>query len=185
MSSIDPHNNKVLEGMYAVGWARKASDGLVGIARHDGEVGAAHVLQYLERVSDGNAPLASHILRQIEGKGLRVITKEDLECLARAEERIAQQRGIPWFKFDKDEDMLKAIEAEEGQSRISLTPRIPRMPIVTMPPQGVLLKISFPFVILSGVGAKATTQSKDPEDAASDPCRHQGVLPKQLPFCHP
>ena len=116
MSSIDPHDNKVLEGMYAVGWARKASDGLVGIARHDGEVGAAHVLQYLERVSDGNAPLASHILRQIEGKGLRVITKEDLECLARAEERIAQQRGIPWFKFDKDEDMLKAIEAERAKA---------------------------------------------------------------------
>jgi ferredoxin--NADP+ reductase len=113
---FDPYNNKVLEGMYAVGWARKASDGLVGIARHDGEVGAAHVLQYLERVSDGNTPVATHIVRQIEAKGLRVITKEDLECLARAEEQIAQQRGIPWFKFDKDEDMLKAIEAEKSKA---------------------------------------------------------------------
>jgi ferredoxin/flavodoxin---NADP+ reductase len=113
---FDPHNNKVLEGMYAVGWARKASDGLVGIARHDGEVGAAHVLQYLEGVSHGNTPAATHILRQIEGKGLRVITKEDLECLARAEEQIAQQRGIPWFKFDKDEDMLNAIEAEKAKA---------------------------------------------------------------------
>jgi ferredoxin--NADP+ reductase len=112
----DPHANKVLEGMYAVGWARKASDGLVGIARHDGEVGAAHVLQYLEGLPDGKCPGADHILGQIERKGLRVISKEDLECLARAEEQIAQQRGISWFKFDKDEDMMKAIEAEKAKT---------------------------------------------------------------------
>ncbi len=112
----DPHANEVLEGMYAVGWARKASDGLVGIARHDGEVGAAHVLQYLEGVPEGNCPAAQQIFGQIEGKGLRVITKDDLECLARAEEQIAQQRGISWFKFDKDEDMLKAIEAEKAKA---------------------------------------------------------------------
>jgi ferredoxin/flavodoxin---NADP+ reductase len=112
----DPHANKVLEGMYAVGWARKASDGLVGIARHDGEVGASHVLQYLEGCADCNAPSAEQILRQLERKGLNVIGKGDLECLARAEDKIAQQRGIPWFKFDKDEDMLKAIEAEKGKA---------------------------------------------------------------------
>jgi hypothetical protein len=88
----------------------------VGIARHDGEVGAAHVLQYLEGVSEGNCPTAQEILGQIESKGLRVITKDDLECLARAEEQMARQQGIAWFKFDKDEDMLKAIEAEKGKT---------------------------------------------------------------------
>ncbi|MGH9571574.1 MAG: FAD-dependent oxidoreductase, partial [Candidatus Angelobacter sp.] len=46
----DPHRGIVMEGMYAVGWARKASDGLVGIARHDAEVGALHVLKYLEGI---------------------------------------------------------------------------------------------------------------------------------------
>ena len=112
----DPHHNKVLEGMYAVGWARKASDGLVGIARHDGEVGASHVLQYLETIADSKTPDASHIQRHLQSKGLHVITKEDLECLARAEEQIAVQRGIAWFKFDKDEDMLKAIKAEKGKT---------------------------------------------------------------------
>ena len=64
----------------------------------------------------GIAQRAQQILGQIESKGLRVITKDDLECLARAEEQIAQQRGIPWFKFDKDEDMLKAIEAEKAKA---------------------------------------------------------------------
>ncbi|HEX7288466.1 MAG TPA: FAD-dependent oxidoreductase, partial [Candidatus Angelobacter sp.] len=33
---FDPATGKTLPGMFAVGWARKASDGLVGIARHDG-----------------------------------------------------------------------------------------------------------------------------------------------------
>lgn len=112
----DPQASKVLEGMYAVGWARKASDGLVGIARHDGEVGASHVLQYLEGCGDCDTPAPDQIQRHLERKGLRVINKSDLECLGRAEEKVAQQRGIPWFKFDKDEDMLNAIEAEKGKA---------------------------------------------------------------------
>ncbi|HSM85762.1 MAG TPA: hypothetical protein VLT16_06405, partial [Candidatus Limnocylindrales bacterium] len=113
---FDPQDSKVLEGMYAVGWARKASDGLVGIARHDAEVGATHVLKYLESAADGNAPSAEQIQRQLERNGLRVITKADIECLGRAEETIARQRGLSWFKFDKDEAMLNAIEEEKTKA---------------------------------------------------------------------
>jgi ferredoxin--NADP+ reductase len=102
--------------MYAVGWARRASDGLVGIARHDGEVGAAHVLKYLENVADGHAVSPEQIRRQLERKNLKVIDKADLECLGRVEEKIAKERGIAWFKFDKDEDMLNAIESEKAKA---------------------------------------------------------------------
>jgi ferredoxin--NADP+ reductase len=112
----DPAEKKVLEGMYAVGWARRASDGLVGIARHDGEVGAAHVLKYLENVADGHAVSPEQIRRQLERKNLKVIDKADLECLGRVEEKIAKERGIAWFKFDKDEDMLNAIESEKAKA---------------------------------------------------------------------
>ena len=47
---FDPGVSKVVPGTFVVGWARKPSEGLVGIARHDGEVGAARVLQYLSEV---------------------------------------------------------------------------------------------------------------------------------------
>jgi ferredoxin/flavodoxin---NADP+ reductase len=113
---FDPQSGKVLEGMYAVGWARKASEGLVGIARHDGEVGAAHVLKYLEGVSAGDAASAPKIRQHLEGKGVRVIDKADLELLGRAEEKIAQESGLTWFKFAEDEAMMAAIDAHRAKT---------------------------------------------------------------------
>jgi ferredoxin--NADP+ reductase len=112
---FDPQTGKVLEGMYAVGWARKASDGLVGIARHDAEVGATHVLKYLETAS-GNHISAMQIQNYLQSKGLKTVSKPDLECLARAEEQEAKRRGILWFKFAEDEAMLNAIESEKGKA---------------------------------------------------------------------
>jgi ferredoxin--NADP+ reductase len=112
---FDPQGGKVLEGMYAVGWARKASDGLVGIARHDAEVGAVHVLKYLETARESNFG-AVEMQRFLESKGLQVVSKPDLECLARAEEKEAQKRGIAWFKFADDDAMLAAIESEKAKA---------------------------------------------------------------------
>ena len=112
---FDPQGGKVLEGMYAVGWARKASDGLVGIARHDAEVGAVHVLQYLETARESSAD-AAQIAGFLERKGLQAVNKLDLECLARAEEKEAQKRGVPWFKFADDDAMLAAIQAEKAKT---------------------------------------------------------------------
>src|SRR5262249_30769976 len=113
---FDPKTGKVLPGMYAVGWARKASEGLVGIARHDGEVGAAHVLKYLETVPDGQGPGVQQVRAHVESKGVRVVDKGDLESLARTEEKIAKERGLTWFKFDKDEEMLAAIDAHKART---------------------------------------------------------------------
>jgi ferredoxin--NADP+ reductase len=112
---FDPQKNQVLDGMYAVGWARKASDGLVGIARHDAEVGAVHVLKYLETARESNFD-AAEIQKFLERKGLQVVTKPDLESLARAEEKEAQKRGMLWFKFAEDNAMLEAIESEKAKA---------------------------------------------------------------------
>lgn len=113
---FDPQSGKVMQGMYAVGWARKASEGLVGIARHDGEVGAAHVLKYLEGVGESDGALVEKVRAHFERKGLCVIDKADLELLGRAEEKIAQERGLSWFKFAEDEAMLAAIEAHKAKT---------------------------------------------------------------------
>jgi ferredoxin--NADP+ reductase len=106
---FDPQKTQVLDGMYAVGWARKASDGLVGIARHDAEVGAVHVLKYLETARESSFG-ATEIQNFLERRGLRVVNKSDLESLTRAEEKEAQRRGMLWFKFAEDNAMLAAIE---------------------------------------------------------------------------
>jgi len=113
---FDPATGNVLPGMFAVGWARKASDGLVGIARHDGEVGAAHVLKYLEGVAEDRAVPVEQIRHELERRNIRVVDKVDIECLTRVEEKIAKEQGRTWFKFDKDEDMLNAIESEKARA---------------------------------------------------------------------
>lgn len=113
---LDPECGKAMEGTYVVGWARKASEGLVGIARHDGEVGAANVLQYLESAPEKSCASYEQIKRQFISRGVRIVEKSDLEYLARAEEKQAQERGLPWFKFSDDEAMLAAIDHEKSKT---------------------------------------------------------------------
>src|SRR5690242_10972069 len=64
-----------MEGVYVVGWARKASEGLVGIARHDAEVGAAHILKYLESAPDQQCATPDEIKKFIESRGVRIVDK--------------------------------------------------------------------------------------------------------------
>jgi ferredoxin--NADP+ reductase len=104
-----------MEGVYVVGWARKASEGLVGIARHDAEIGAAHVLKYLESSPEKEGATPEAIKNAIEARGVRVVDKADLEYLAKAEEEQAKARGILWFKFSEDEAMLAAIDEKKNQ----------------------------------------------------------------------
>ena len=110
---FDPESGRAQEGTYVVGWARKASEGLVGVARYDAEQGATHILKYLENSPEKTAPPPSEVLRWLERKGLQVVTKEDLSHLGRAEEREAQQRSLPSFKYGSNSAMLGAIENEK------------------------------------------------------------------------
>jgi ferredoxin--NADP+ reductase len=104
-----------MDGIYVVGWARKASEGLVGIARHDGEVGAAEVLQYLQTAPEKQSATYQEIVRRLQSKNLRLVTKPDLEHLAKAEDREGKSRGVQYFKFSDDEAMLAAIAEQKSQ----------------------------------------------------------------------
>jgi len=116
---FDPQKNQPLDGVYVVGWARRASDGLVGIARHDGEVGAEKVLHYLAGVPDSAPVSVDAVQRRLEAKGVKVVTKEDIALLGKVEEREAQKRNLTWFKFSDDESMLNAIEKEKLTACVS------------------------------------------------------------------
>lgn len=110
---FDPQDGKVLEGAFVVGWARKASEGLVGIARRDAEVGATHVLKYLDTAKESEAASAEGIRFNLARRGLQVVSKADLPYLAQAEEKQARERNVPFFKFADDAGMLAAIEREK------------------------------------------------------------------------
>ncbi len=110
---FDPKSGKALEGMYVVGWARRASEGLVGKARYDAEQGCNYVLQYLEGATAKVGASPEEILAFLTKKGVRFVAKEDLAYLARAEEKQAKARGRASFKFARNEEMFAAIEEEK------------------------------------------------------------------------
>ena len=106
-----------MEGIYVVGWARKASEGLVGIARHDAEVGATHVLKYLQSAPEKASATPEQIKKSIEARGVRVVDKTDLDYLAKAEEEQAKAKGMLWFKFSEDDTMLRAIDQKKREAQ--------------------------------------------------------------------
>lgn len=114
---FDPAMGKIHPGVYVAGWARNPSEGLVGIARHDGEVGAAHVLDYLQglQAPDSSAS-ASEIARSLKQKGIEVVTKADLDWLAKAEEQECRSRNNPYYRFPDDAAMLAAIARAKSDS---------------------------------------------------------------------
>ena len=113
----DPAQGCALAGIYVVGWARKASEGLVGIARHDGEKGAEQVLQYVACSSE--TPISAEAVRRyIESKGVRIVDKNDLEHLTKAEEEQARQLGLPRFKFSDNESMFRVIDEKTKSAMV-------------------------------------------------------------------
>jgi ferredoxin--NADP+ reductase len=109
---FDPTCGKIQNGVFVTGWARKPSEGLVGIARHDGEVGAVHVLEYLQGLQAPASASASaaEIAQTLKRAGVLVVPKPDLDWLARAEEQECRLRNNPYYRFPDDAAMLAAIE---------------------------------------------------------------------------
>ncbi|MFQ5851017.1 MAG: FAD-dependent oxidoreductase [Candidatus Binatia bacterium] len=111
----DPHTQKILEGIFLVGWSRKASKGLVGVAKQDAERGMKVVNGYLAS-REGFSP--KEIEQKIEAltnrlKDARVsfVTKEDVEVLEAAEREEARRRSIQEYKFASDDEMLAIVAA--------------------------------------------------------------------------
>jgi ferredoxin/flavodoxin---NADP+ reductase len=111
----DPVTQEPLKGIFVVGWARRASEGLVGIARNDGEVGAVKVLEYLATIPDKPETISVEEVEDfIRRKGIQIVTKPDVELLQRAEAREAARRNLPSFRWGDDETMLRKIDEERA-----------------------------------------------------------------------
>jgi ferredoxin--NADP+ reductase len=113
---FDPETGKPWEGVFVVGWARNASEGLVGIARHDGEVGAGHVLDYLTAKPAAPSAPVEEIAEFLKRNQLKFVLKSDLPYLYAAEENEMKARGLSWFKFSDDDQMLSVIEKGKANS---------------------------------------------------------------------
>ena len=112
---FDPQNGEPREGVFVIGWSRSASEGVVGKARLDGERGAAVVNRFLAR----RAPLSCReiyqqriapIYRRLREQKVPVVHKGLWRILEKVEEEEARKRGLPEFKFGRNEEMLQVLE---------------------------------------------------------------------------
>ncbi len=114
----DPVHQKVLEHTYVVGWSRKASDGLVGKAKQDAELGIETVLHGLAAVPAPDAAEVAErrqaIRRLVEERCTYPITKDEVALLEEAEQQIAAQVQAEEYKFDSNTAMLEAINSRKA-----------------------------------------------------------------------
>lgn len=100
------------EDIFVSGWARVASEGIVGLARKDAERGARAVLQYLETLPAAGVPSVDQALARLPRLQKRIVSLADLQRLSDVEQRIAKARGLLAFKFGTESEMLKVIEGD-------------------------------------------------------------------------
>jgi len=106
--AYDPQVGKPIEGVFVGGWSRKASSGLVGIARKDGTNAAKAVLQYLQ-TKQPVAPMLDMVTTKLRELPNPVVTKVDIQRLEMVEAQEAQKREVEEFKFSGNDEMLRAM----------------------------------------------------------------------------
>jgi ferredoxin--NADP+ reductase len=112
--AYDENTGHPVEGVFLAGWARKASEGLVGIAKRDGDWCAEVVTRYIStKTSDTRSDikvvldkltsiLAAHKSRPVDLEGLRIL--EASEKSHWGEDCIGE------FKYTNNQEMLELIE---------------------------------------------------------------------------
>lgn len=101
------------EDVFVGGWSRKASSGLVGIARKDGTNAAKAVWQYLQTKLPGETNVEV-VNAKLKNLGKPVVLKEDIKKLELIEAAETQKRGVDEFRFNNNDEMLQAIGLKEA-----------------------------------------------------------------------
>lgn len=113
--AFDPEANAPIEGVFVAGWSREASTGLVGIARKDGTDGALAVSEYLKTVTPAADEVAAPLEARLRKLNKPVVSKEAWASLEAVEAEVARERGLTFFKYATNEEMLDAIARRDGQ----------------------------------------------------------------------
>lgn len=113
--AYDEASGKIMDGVFLAGWARKASEGLVGIAKRDGDWCAEVVRRYLATKLLGSRSdakivldklasiLKTHKSHPVDLEGLRILESN---------EKIhwSEKECIGEFKYTSNQEMIELIE---------------------------------------------------------------------------
>jgi ferredoxin--NADP+ reductase len=112
--AFDESTGKVVDGVFLAGWARKASEGLVGIAKRDGDWCAEVVRRYLSTKSPGSYSDAKVVLDRLtaalKAHKSRPVGLDGLRILESSEKSHWGEDCIGEFKYTSNQDMLELIE---------------------------------------------------------------------------
>ncbi|HUP35965.1 MAG TPA: FAD-dependent oxidoreductase [Candidatus Limnocylindria bacterium] len=112
---LDPAAGLAQPGIFVVGWARRASDGVVGRARLDAETGIRHVAGYLagrpKRPREEAERAVESLRRTLAERGATVVDYPAVQRLEAAERARATADKVEEFKFRSDREMLDAIRS--------------------------------------------------------------------------
>jgi len=98
-----------MEDVFVGGWSRKASSGLVGLARKDGTNAAKVVWQYLRQTKQPTEANTDALTTKLKSLSKPLVMKEHIKKLEEAELAQTKQLGLEAFKYHSNEEMLKVM----------------------------------------------------------------------------
>lgn len=111
--AYDEQTGQVVDGVFLAGWARKASEGLVGVAKRDGDWCAEVVNRYLAGKPTGTEPkvVLDKLLAILKQKKSRPVDVKELRILEAAEKaHQGASESIGEFKYVTNQEMIGLIE---------------------------------------------------------------------------
>lgn len=111
--AYDETSGKILEGLFLAGWARKASEGLVGVAKRDGDWCAEVVTRHLETKAAGSPVSAvldklQALLKERKSRPVDITGLRALQAAEKAHKDMTDCIGE--FKYVTNQEMLSLIE---------------------------------------------------------------------------
>src|SRR5262249_6322620 len=112
----DPQTLQPITGIYVVGWARRASDGVVGRARLDAETRIKRARRGLASIPKRSSAEAEHVisavLDELARGGTAFVTYPEVLRIEEAERRRATEAGVEEHKFKSDEERLALLRRQ-------------------------------------------------------------------------
>ncbi len=117
--AYDDKSGKIIDGLFLAGWARKASEGLVGIAKRDGDWCAEVISRYLatnlSRPCAKMTDVVAKLQTLLKERQSQPVDLDGLKVLDAVEKTNAgSPDAIGEFKFASNTDMLAHIERGRG-----------------------------------------------------------------------
>ena len=97
-------------GLYAVGWIKRGPSGVIGTNKPDSIETVETLIGDLEKLSPCGNPDTDSLLKELEARGVRVVSYDDWSRIDGAEVARGAYTGKPREKFVKIEEMLRVLD---------------------------------------------------------------------------